>query len=67
MALGETDAGPRSGTSTVSPRETHRQRDSRLALKQLSFNWNATGKYVELLNFLNGDQKHIPDKRKHMN
>ena len=51
MVLKETDAGPRPGTRTVSLREAHRRRHGRSALKQPSFNWNATGKYIELLSF----------------
>ena len=45
------DAGAISGANTVNPREVHRQRHGGPAVKQLSFNLNAPGKYVELVNF----------------
>ena len=51
IALGEADAGPRSSANTACPREVHRQRHGRPALKQPLLNWNASDKYVELLNF----------------
>ena len=51
IEMRETDAGPLSGTNTAHLREVHRQRHGRPALKQPSFNWNAPGKWVELLNF----------------
>ena len=51
MVLGEAGVGPRSAENTISPREVHRQRHGSPALKQLLLNWNATEKYVELLNF----------------
>ena len=52
MVLRDADEGPRSGASTPSLREEQRQRDGGPALKQPSFNWNVTDKYVELQNFV---------------
>ena len=43
-----TAAELKSGSSTSSPREVHRQRHSRPAVKQLLFNWNVTDKTYEL-------------------
>ena len=51
VVLREVDADPRSGASTASLKEGHRQIPSRPALKQPSFNWNVTDKHVEVLNF----------------
>ena len=47
----EADVGPRSGASAASLRKTHPHRHGEAALKQPLLNWNATDKYVELLNF----------------
>ena len=51
MVMTEADAGPISGSSAASTEEACRLRHGRAALKQLSFNWNASDKYVELLHF----------------
>ena len=40
IVLRDADAGPRSGGSTASLREAHRQRNDGPALKQPLFNWN---------------------------
>ena len=47
MVLRERDAS----ANTASQGEVHRQRHGGSALKLLSFNWNAPGKYVDSLNF----------------
>ena len=51
VGLRETDEGLRWGTGTASLREVHRKWHGRPAVKQSSFNWNVTDKYVKLLNF----------------
>ena len=40
-----------SGSNAVSSGEVHRHRHGRPALRQPFFNWNAPGKYLELLGF----------------
>ena len=51
MVMKETDTGTISGVNIASLRDVHRQRHGGPALKQLSFNWSAPDKYVDLLNF----------------
>ena len=51
MVNREVDAGPISYANIASTGEVCRQKYGGPALKQLSFNWNAPDKYVELQSF----------------
>ena len=49
--LKEADAGPTSGVSTANMGEACRSKHDRPTLRQPSFYWKASDKYVELLHF----------------
>ena len=49
--MAEADAGPISGANTSSTRDVHKQKHHRPVQEELSFNWNAPNKYVQLHNF----------------
>ena len=51
MVMTEADAGPTSGTNTVGSGEACRQVHGRPALRQPSFNQNASNKQMKLLSF----------------